>query len=215
MKKVFLALIFAGMTAMSAQAQTFFVGGALGVDYNDGKHSSGSTTTNRPSTISFEISPMLGYYLSENLGVGVMVNIGMSTWNDRADDPTKNKSFDWGFGPFLRYTVLTRGDFSILMQGGAGIFGSSSKVTYGNTTDKGPSTFGFDIGIMPLLSYSLTDRVSLEVSSNLARFGFTMETEKTGSGDSQQKETESSIGFGVDSFDFFRSPYQIGMIFKF
>ena len=215
MKKVFLALIFAGMTAMSAQTQTFFVGGALGVDYNDGKHSSGSTTTNRPSTISLEISPMLGYYLTENLGVGVKINIGMSIWNDRADDPTKNKSFDWGFGPFLRYTVLTRGDFSILMQGGAGIFGSSSKVTYGNTTDKGPSTFGFDIGIMPLLSYSLTDRVSLEVSSNLARFGFTMETEKTGSGDSQQKETESSIGFGVDSFDFFRSPYQIGMIFKF
>ena len=215
MKKVFLAMIFAGMTAIGAQAQTYFVGGALGVDYNDGKYSSGSTTTNRPSELSFELSPMVGYYLSENLGAGVRINIGMRNRNNRADDPTKNKSFDWGFGPFLRYTVLSRGDFSILMQGGAGIFGSSSKVTQGTTTDKGPKTFGFDIGVMPLLSYNLTSRVSLEVSSNLARFSFTTQTEKTGSGDSQQKETESSFGFGVDSFDFFRSPYQIGMIFKF
>jgi hypothetical protein len=215
MKKIFLALIFAGMTAMSAQAQTYFAGGALGVDYNGGKYSFGAATTNKPATTSFEISPMLGYYLSKDLGVGVMINVGMSNRNNRADDPTKSKSFDWGFSPFLRYTVLTRGDFSILMQGSAGVFGSSTKVTYGTTTDKGPKTFGFDISVVPLLSYNLTSRVSLEVSSNMARFGFSVQTEKTGSGDSQQKETESSFGFGVDSFDFFRSPYQIGMIFKF
>ena len=214
MKKVYLAMIFAAMTAVSAQAQ-YFAGGMLGVDYSDSKNTYGTTSYNRPSSLSFELSPMLGYYLSDNLGAGVMINIGMSTENDRADNPTKDTSFEWGFGPFLRYTVLSRGDFSILMQGGMGIFGSSSKYVYGTTTNKGPSSFGFDIGVMPLLSYSLTERISLEVSSNLARFGFNVQTEKTGAGESQQKYTETSFGFGVDSYDFFRSPYQIGMIFKF
>ena len=61
----------------------------------------------------------------------------------------------------------------------------------------------------------ILNRISIEASTNLARFGFNMQTEKRGSGDSQYKETESSFGFGVDSDDFFRSPYQLGMIFKF
>jgi len=216
MKKVFIAMMFAGITAFSVQAQKYFTGGTIGVDYNDGKYSHGNTTNNGPSTFSFEFSPMLGYYLSENLGAGVNISIGMGVRNDRDEqDPTKDKSFDWGFGPFLRYTALSRGDFSVLIQGGVGIFGSSSKTTYGTTTNEGPKHFGFDIGVMPLLSYSLTDRISIEASTNLARFGFNMQTEKRGSGDSQYKETESSFGFGVDSEDFFRSPYQLGMIFKF
>ena len=216
MKKVILAMMFAGITAFGAQAQKYFAGGTLGLDYNDSKYSYGNTTTNRPSTLSFEFGPMLGYYLSEKLGAGVNINIGMSVWNDRAEqDPTKDKSFDWGFGPFLRYTALTRGDFSILIQGGVGIFGSSTKTTSGSTTNDGPKHFGFDIGVMPLLSYSLTSRVSIEASTNLARFGFTTQSEKRGSGDSQSKDTQSSFGFGIDSNDFFRSPYQLGMIFKF
>ena len=214
MKKVFLALIFAGMTAMSAQAQTFFAGGTIGVDYNVGKYSDGTTTNKRPSTTSFELSPMLGYYLSKNLGAGVIINMGMGTWNDRADSPSKNKSFDWGFGPFLRYTLLSLGDFSILAQGGMGIYGSSTKSTSGSTTNKGPSTFGFDIGVMPLLSYNLTDRINLEASTNLAWFGFSVETEKT-IAETEEKETVSSFGFGVDSRDFFSTPYKIGIIFKF
>ena len=216
MKKVILVMMFACITAFGAQAQQYFAGGTLGVDYDAGKYSYGTTTNKRPSTLSFELSPMLGYYLSENLGAGVRINIGMSVRNDRAEqDPTKNKSFEWGFGPFLRYTALSRGDFYILIQGGAGVFGSSSKTVSGTTTNDGPKNFGFNIGVMPLLSYSLTSRVNIEASTNLARFGFTTQTEKRGSGDSQTKDTTTTFGFGVDSDDFFKSPYQLGMIFKF
>jgi len=217
MKKVFFAMMFACMMAFSAQAQKFFAGGTIGVDYVDGKSSQGNTTYNGPATISFEFRPMLGIYLTEKLGAGATISVGMSVRNDRDEhEPTKDKSFDWGFGPFMRYTALSRGDFSVLVEGGFGIFGSSSKRTYGTTTHEGPKHFGFDIGVMPLLSYNLTNRISIEASSNLARFGFTVQTEKRGSGgESQQKETDTSFGFGVDSEDFFRSPYQLGVIFKF
>ena len=216
MKKIFIALMFVGITAFNAQTQTYFAGGTISFDYNGDKSSLGSTTNKGPASFSFELSPMLGYYLSDNLGAGVKISVGMSVTNDRAEqEPTKDKSFDWGFGPFLRYTVLTRGDFSILMEGGVGIFGGSSKTTYGTTTNDGPKHFGFDIGVMPILSYSLTNRVNIEASTNLARFGFTTQTEKRGSGDSQRKDTESSFGFGVDTYDFFKSPYQLGVIFKF
>ena len=204
------------MLAFSAEAQTYFAGGSIGVDYEAGKGTWGNTTTKNPSTLSFEFSPMAGYYLSDKLGAGARIVLGGSTWNSRSEqEASKNKTFRWGFGPFLRYTVLTRGDFSVLIEGGAGIFGESSKETSGTTTNDGPKVFGFDIDVMPILSYSLTDRVSLEARTNLARFGFSTQTEKRGTGESQSKESDSAFGFGVDSFDFFRSPYQIGMIFKF
>ena len=217
MKKVFLAMILAAMTAVSAQAQTYkyFTGGSFGVDYKDGKYTYGETSTNRPSTTTFDFSPMLGYYLAENLGAGVKVNIGMSVSSDREEEPTKNTSLDWGFGPFLRYTILTRGDFSVLIEGGIGVFGSSSKRTYDSETTDGPSVLGFDISAKPILSFRLTDRVNLEVSSNIAKFGFSTKTERTGKEESLRKETESSFGFGVDTKDFFKSPYQIGLIYKF
>ena len=216
MKNLFLTLMFAGITAFGAQAQTYFAGGKIGFDYNDGKSSYGSSSSNNPSKVSFEFSPMLGYYLAENLGAGVKITLGLGNTNNRAEyEQTKNNSFEWGLCPFLRYTLLSRGDFSIIAEGGAGIFGSSSKSTYGSSSDKGPRSFGFDIGVMPILSYSLTPRVSIEASSNLALFGFTVQSEKRGSGDSQYKETGTSFGFGVDSYDFFRSPYQLGLIFKF
>lgn len=204
------------LTVNYAQAQKYFAGGRLGVDYKDSKYTYDKSTTNRPSTSSFDLSPMLGYYLTDNLGAGVKISLGMSLRNDRAEeDPTKNTSTDWGFGPFLRYTALSRGDFSILIEGGLGVSGSSSKTTYGTTTNDGPKQFGFDIGVMPILSFSLTDRVSIEASTNVARFGFSTNTETRGTGESQSKDTETSFGFGVDSYDFFKSPYQLGIIFKF
>jgi len=216
MKNLFLAVALTCITAFSAQAQTYFAGGKIGFDYSDGKSSYGSSASNKPSTVSFEFSPMVGYYLSDKLGAGVKITLGMGTTNNRAEyEQTKGNSFDWGFSPFLRYTLLTRGDFSVLAEGGAGVFGSSSKTTYGSDSNKGPRHFGFDIGVKPILSFSLTNRVSIEASTNLAWFGFTVQSEKRGSGDSQSKDTATSFGFGADSDDFFRSPYQLGLIFKF
>jgi hypothetical protein len=216
MKKVFLAVMFAGMTAVCVQAQTYFAGGSLGFDYSDSESSWGGTIDKGPSETTVNISPILGYYLTEKVGAGVLIKLEINSWNNRLDSETsKENSLLWGFGPFLRYTLLTRGDFSILAQGGVGIFGSSSKRISGTTTNKGPSVFGFGIDAMPILSYKLSDKVNLELSSNLARFGFNTQTEKRGSGESESRDTENSFGFGVDATNFVSSPFQIGVIFKF
>jgi len=214
MKKVFLAVLFASMMAVSANAQ-LFVGGSIGFDIDASKNTSGTTVSNNPLTVSFDFSPKVGYYLSSAFGVGVITHFGLGLTNNRRDDPTKYTSINWGFGPFMRYTVLSRGDFSVLVEGGAGVYGELSKSTRGSTTIKDPSTFGFDISAMPILSYSLTNRVNLEVSSNLLRLGFGVESEKSGAGDSLSKDTNTYFGFGINGYDFFSSPYRIGVIFKF
>jgi len=214
MKKVFLAMMFASMMAFSANAQ-LFVGGSVGFDVSADKSTSGTTVTNGDLDVSFDFSPKVGYYLSSTFGVGVITRFGIGFSNDRESDPTKYTSIEWGFGPFMRYTVLSRGDFSLLVEGGTGVYGKALTRTIQSTTVKAPSTFGFDISAMPVLSYSLTSRVNLEASSNLLRFGFGLETTKSGAGDSLSKDTTTSFGFGINGYDFFSSPYRIGVIFKF
>jgi len=214
MKKVFLAVLFASMMAVSANAQ-LFVGGSLGFDISADKSTWGTTVSNGDLDVSFDFSPKVGFYLSSVFGVGVITHFGLGLTNDRDNNPTKYSTVKWGFGPFMRYTLLSRGDFSMLVEGGAGVYGTVSKRTMGSTTNKAPSTFGFDISAMPVLSYSLTNRVNLEASSNLLRFGFGLETTKSGAGDSLSKDTTTSFGFGIDGYDFFNSDFKIGIIFKF
>jgi len=214
MKKVILAVMFASIMAVGAQAQ-LFVGGSVGFDFEEKTRTTGSTISNLPLGVSFDFSPKVGYYLREKLAAGVMISLEIGFENDRANDPRKSSSFEWGFAPFMRYTTLSRGDFSLLLEGGAGVFGGWSKSTRGTNTTEGPKNFGIDAGVMPILSYSLTERVNLEVSSSLLRFGFSVESSKTGAGDSLWQETETSFGFGIDANHFFSSPYRIGLIFKF
>jgi len=201
MKKLFLALIFAGITALSAQAQTysFFAGGTLGFDLNSSK----SDGDKGPSTTSFEISPMMGYYLKPNVGVGLELTIGNSSRNSNYSGSSKDNTFEWGFSPFIRYNLLPIGKLSLWVQGNVGVRGSSQK--------DGPSTFEFGLWVAPFLSYSITDRIDLEVSTGLARFDLSMKSHKNG----DYKSTETNFGFGANSRDFFKSPYQIGLIYKF
>ena len=213
MKKTFLVMMFAVMTAICAQAQ-MFVGGSMGIDFGATKQTLGSTTNNGPATSAFELSPKVGYYLSDNFAVGLNATLAFASQNNRADNPTKQKGTEWGFAPFARLSLLNIGNFSILLEGGVGIFGSSSKTTTGSTTLDGPSVFGFGMGVMPLLSYTLTNRINLEASTNLARLALVSETEKTGSGTTESKVSDTSFGLGVDSSDFFSTPFKIGIIFK-
>ena len=198
MKKIFITLIFAGITAIGAQAQDYnwFAGGTIGFDIkSQGKGS--STTT-------FEFSPKAGFYLSEKLGAGLMITLANRSTNNESEwGSSKSNTFEWGFSPFMRYKLFSRGDFAILAEGGLGVQGTSQK--------DGPSTFGFGIWAGPLLTFKLSPRIDLEVSSGLARFDFSINSHKNG----DSKSTETTFGFGVDSRDFFKSPYQIGMIYKF
>jgi hypothetical protein len=221
MKRIILSVMFACMMAICAQAQ-MYVGGSIGAYYDAGKTKSGSTTNKGSARIAFELSPMFGYYLSDDVSVGAMLNLGLFNTNDRRDPASKDKRFMFGIAPYIRKSILDVGNLSLLLEANIGIFGTTSKNTYESTTNEGPKTFTFGLNVLPVLSYNLTDRLNLEARVNLLRLSFGATTQKQSG--SETKHTDSFFGLGVNpSFlhdmlpddMMLVTPLQIAAIFKF
>ena len=74
--------------------------------------SANSNTTDNPKIHYWRISPGVGYNITDNIAIGVDGFYGASKYTiDRqnlssfpSDD--QMKTFDWGVGPFARYTML-------------------------------------------------------------------------------------------------------------
>ena len=208
------------MTAVCAQAQ-LFVGGTLGFDYTAGKTVAGSITEKGDATITIEFSPMVGFSISDNFAVGVQAGIGLISTNDRATEPKKDNTTFWEFAPFARYTLVSSGDFSLLAEGSLGLYGKTGKTTRGGVSTDDPSTVGFGLSVMPIVSYSMTERLSLELRPNLFKFALGLETTKA-PGSSDYKDVDTFFGFGANPSTLplvYRlsnlSFLEVGMIFKF
>ena len=196
MKKLFIVLIFAVGTVISAHAQKqIYAGGSLGLDFGGNR----SQSDKGPSFGFFYMSPMAGYCLFDKLSVGTQLTLGFGSNNSRSGSSSGSyvkRAFLWGFAPFGRYTLLEVGKLSLLAEGRIGIQGASTRQGYKGDLSKGPSATEFSITVMPLLTFGLTSKLNLEAHFNLFRFGFGVTTTKHSGG---SKSTDSYFGLGVNS----------------
>ncbi|MDR2037972.1 MAG: porin family protein [Bacteroidales bacterium] len=220
MKKIFITFAVLLTVVFVSNAQ-LFVGGSLGLSTTGGKEKTGSNSVDKESTFGFEISPKVGYYLSDKFAIGGEVTLGFEsekTPDANGGDDQKDNFFSWGIAPFARYSVAEFGKFSVLLEGGVGIFGGTSKTKLGSQSFDGPSLFGFGVNVTPLLSYSLSDRFNLEMGLNFLNFGFNTWTIKTDGNPDDTKDRTTNFGFGVDTDNVFQADLgavTIGFIYKF
>ena len=219
MKKVIISFVVLVAAICSSNAQVF-VGGELGMGFDGGNTKHGSTTVDSPTTFEVRVSPKVGFYLNDNFAIGVEVLLGTSVYNDKAvSNETKETELEWGIAPFARFSVLEFGKFSVLVEGAAGVYGTSSKTKTGNTTVDLPSTLSVGLNVAPLLSYSLTERINLEMELNFLSLGIGSTTQTTEiSGSDDIKRNETYFGVGVDSNNVFNrnlGAVTIGFIYKF
>ena len=197
MKKVFFAVLFAGVVAVSAQAQ-MFVGGTLGLDYTARSSSYDGTKTKYPSGFFIEFSPMLGFQISEKFAIGTEASLGIGALSDRKDKPQTALLVGWGVAPFARITLVNAGDLSLLLHSSVGVSGMTEKSSYDGTTEDGDTFFNFGVGVLPVLSYGLTEKLSIEARTNFLRLGFGIASRK-GPGDKPTKVSDTYFGLGVNS----------------
>jgi long-subunit fatty acid transport protein len=197
--------------AMSLNAQVF-LGGGLGFNTAGGSVDDGSSTTDKPSTFNFNISPMVGKFASEKLAYGLALNFVTGRTESAGTPVTINTSNTYGFTPFLRYYAVKMNKFSVFGQANAGISFSNSKSKTGGVTIDGPKTSMLYLNIYPALSYEISERLSLEAGINILNFGLNYTTVKTGN--TTDKTTNFGFGAGLNNIVKL-GDITIGAIYKF
>ena len=146
MKKMKIIVCFLAATFVySLQAQTgagsIIVGGStsFSINHNSMKTKSDDTDTDPTKTNSFSISPQAGYFIIDNLAVGVSLPISLSASKDPNDNKERNSSI--AFVPFGRYYIPSPSDLiNPFAQIGIGI-GSNKRKVMPETGDSSTQTF--------------------------------------------------------------------------
>lgn len=165
-------------------------GYANGDVYVTGAVSISSSKEGEAKDNSFEINPMVGFFVSDNIAIGGQ--IGYRSDKSEVDGTTTSEESTLSIGAFGRYYATPANDFSIFGHLGVNYF----------TTDHGDADFktnGFDIALRPGINYFLSDNFAIEAT--FGRLGFTSQKDDTDGAENQTNfglELDMrSIGFGM------------------
>jgi outer membrane protein len=208
--KILLIVLFSFIN-FSLNAQ-FFVGGNIGLHTTGGTNTTGTTSTDRPSSLSFNFSPKAGYFFSDKLAVGAAIDVSVAVNTTPGTQETVSSSLGFGFSPFLRYYAVKFNKFYVFGQGTIGLSLSNSSTKVGSVTTDGPQVTGLSFGITPGLAYDLSDKISLETSLNFLNLGYTF-TSSEGS-TTTVKTSKFDVGAGLSNIVTLGT-ITVGAIFKF
>jgi len=189
-----------------------FVGGGFGFNTTGGSVDNGTTTTDKPSTLNFNISPWIGKFSSEDMAYGIAFNFNAGRTESGGTPMTVTTSSTFGVSPFLRYYALRMNKFSVFGQLNAGFSMSNSKSKTAGVSVDGPKTTMIFLNILPALSYDVSDRFSLEAGINILNFGLSITSVE--SGDTTDKTTNFGFGAGLNNIVKL-GDITVGAIYKF
>ncbi|HET8808649.1 MAG TPA: porin family protein [Flavobacteriaceae bacterium] len=194
MKKGLLIAAIAVFGFTSANAQETSNGGfAQGDLFISGAVGFGSQKTGDAKTNSFEIAPRLGYFVSENIAVG----IALGYQNSKSEDALGNETEDistLALGAFGRYYFMPANQFSLFGQ-----LGVEYLSTEYNIADVKVS--GFGASLAPGISYFVSNNFALEATFGILGYS-TVEPDGG--------ESTDTFQFGVDMNDI-----NFGIVYKF
>ena len=219
LKKVNMRIIISFVVMMAATfsgSAQVFVGGGLGISFSDGNSSWGSTE-NSGSGFGFNISPQVGYFMKNDLAIGINGYLGNGWSNSKTtdpDDPTNEREYkyfrsSWGVNAFGRCKLMGLGieNLSLLVEGSIGVQGSNDKNTENGITTKYPGTTVYGVNARPVLSYKLSDKLDVLAYCDFLTIGYSYQTRS----DLNYKSKNHNINLGFNSF----SDLNIGFIYKF
>ncbi len=209
MKKINSFILFTFLfTGLNLNAAKLFVGGNLNLNSNSLSTTSGTTTVNGDSQFKWNFAPEVGYYLSDNLAIGLSLGIESSSVTSPISDTANSvtSSITWVVSPFARYSFAKTGNFSFFGEGNLIIGGGSSQVTTGSTILQGPATSTFGIGVQPGIFYDLSDKVSLIATLGGLSYSNAGTSETIGTGTTAVTTTSASpnlnFGLGLNNLSF-------------
>ncbi len=187
MKKIIFIAVLAISGSVYGQVSqgSMFLGGSVGFWNQSSKTTikATSTTTDNPGASYFEFRPEFGYFVTDRIAAGLMLDFSSDVWNKT--DSTKNKTGEFGVSIFGRYYAPINDKFYFWGQLDLGMGSSKTEVTMGGTTKKAVESSSFGFGISPGFSYFPSTRygfnfgvgrLGMSSSKNISNPGETTET---------------------------------------
>ncbi|MCB9347060.1 MAG: outer membrane beta-barrel protein [Lewinellaceae bacterium] len=177
-KPVFLIafLLSAGTLLAQFTAQgNFMMGSTLGFSAATSTitqdKGSGDVATENPTYTQFSIAPSVGYFLIDNLALGIGLDYTFNQVKNKTQ--ATNKDSDLLFGPFARYYIPMTDDMSFFLEANFG-FGNSSDDQEVGGVQQNISTNIFAVGVGPGFTIFSSDAIGIEtlVKYNYARSDF-------------------------------------------
>ncbi|MFB6306232.1 MAG: outer membrane beta-barrel protein [Flavobacteriales bacterium] len=175
-----LVVLISGFAVKQSKAQfssgDMILGGDINFSTSSSESTTGTTTRDKGGTTSFEIAPRGGYFVSDNLAVGLGIGFKSRSSESPQFDPntgetsleTDGESSEFNLNPFARYYSSFSDKAGLFVDGGFTFgFGSEWGSMGRGTEDNQASTSNFSIGVSPGGFVMLGDKFSLE-----AKVGF-------------------------------------------
>lgn len=223
MRKFLFSLMFVAM-AIVGQAQ-LYVGGTVGFGRTGGKTDTtldGKTqTTYDARKSSFQISPNVGYMLSDVIGIGIDFSLLRET-DKTCPDPSNgkydNKTIQNTFvvAPYLRYVLADFGKIDIYADAKIPLEFSGGKNVFVHenvkTEAKLPKGFGIGVSIVPGISYSFNEHLSINTEIGLLGIDYMFKKVTDTSVKDVKKVTKTNeFGIGINS----RVAAKFGFVYTF
>jgi outer membrane protein len=222
MKKIILTM-FAGSVAMLSQAQvekgSMYIGGAVGFQTSKYVSDYDTSNTDDSKVMSWSFSPEFGYFISEDMSIGIGLGLGGSTYTDNKPGGGL-KSYEWKSSDFsvmlnARKYFSAADNFSLFV--GANFNFGSGNVDMTSTPNSGAATVdnqkisSMGLGINAGLMFNITDKVMI-FGQWAPGLGWSTQTvTEQDAGDPNKTISKSTdIGLNINTFG---TPFNIGMFF--
>lgn len=203
-KKLFSLSVGMYVFLLSSHAQiaqgSWLIGGDVGFGFSNVKNSYtlGSTTISTlGNTSNFILSPRVGFFVIDNLAVGVNVDFSGSSYTEKdGADTEKDAVTRLAVGPFARY-YLALGQVYPFIEAGIN-FGSANYISSFNNSETRTTHRLNNMGAGPGVAFFVADNVAVEA---LVKYNRSVE-KYDGSGGSEIKMTTGGIlvAVGVQAY---------------
>ena len=196
MKKIILtALAVVSFTLASAQEENSN-GFTKGDVFISGSFGFGSEKTGDNKTNTFNISPRVGYFVSENIAAGARINFSSEKRELGTNEETLSITT---LGAFGRYYFSPTSKFSLFGELGVDYVASKFEEE-GEPDDKAN---GFGLGLAPGVSYFISNNFALEATWGILGY-------RTVKPDVDNAESTNNFDFGVNLDNI-----NLGLVYKF
>lgn len=208
MKKIVITLACAfGLMNANAQFESGTIMLTGGINFSQSsseretKMGSNTTTTEGPVTTNFGLGVMGGYFVADNIAVGLGLGYGSFSSEDTDDGVTYETSGSlFSITPFARYYIPYTDVFSFFGELSVGIGAGSDKFSTtsgGNTTTQEASVSTLRTGIAPGFNFFVHENIALEIKYGFLGYN-SFTTERDFGNDNSVKDSSSNFGLNLD-----------------